>query len=141
MQADAATRAEVVSALKNMTQAYVDRDIDGFMACFVPDNDVILYGTGADEKRVGRAEVKAQAERDWAQTDAVELAFNEPAVSAAGPVAWVAMDGDFKGRMGSDSFSMPVRVSLVLENRGGDWLIAHSHFSTPMADQEEGSSF
>jgi len=36
---------------------------------------------------------------------------------------------------------MPARVSIVLENRGGKWLIVHSHFSTPAAGQQEGYSF
>jgi hypothetical protein len=42
---------------------------EGFLALLVPDPDVFLYGTGADEKRQGLAEIQAQAERDWSQSD------------------------------------------------------------------------
>ena len=40
--------------------------IEGFVVLFVPDEDVFLYGTGPDEKHLGLAEIRIQAERDWA---------------------------------------------------------------------------
>lgn len=46
--------------------------------------DVVLYGTGADEKRVGPDQVRAQVARDWAQSDSVALSLGWISVSAAG---------------------------------------------------------
>ena len=40
---------------------HTQREIDRMLACFAPDPDVVLYGTGADEKRVGLGEIEAQA--------------------------------------------------------------------------------
>jgi hypothetical protein len=51
------------------------------------------------------------------------------------------MDGSFTVRTGGNETTVPARVSLVLENRAGKWLIAHLHFSTPAAGQAEGQSF
>jgi ketosteroid isomerase-like protein len=94
MKADAQTAEAVGQALSKMAQAYESRDIDALMACFAPDPDGVMYGTGADEKRVGPAEVR-----------------------------------------------VPARATFVLEHRGGRWLIAQAHFSTPASGQEEGPSF
>ena len=66
MKADAQTEAAVMATLEAFKHAYEHRDIERLLAVFAPDPDVFLWGMGADEKRVGRAEIRAQAERDWA---------------------------------------------------------------------------
>ena len=141
MKADSHTRAEVEAAITSLTDAYKERRLNDVMACIAPDADVVLYGTGADEKRVGPDQVRAQVERDWAQTESIEMSYSWKSISAAGPVAWAALDGAFKIRAGGQSMELPVRVTLVLEKRGNRWLIVHSHFSTPAAGQAPDSSF
>lgn len=141
MKADAKTTEEVMATVKRFTDAYQARNLQGVLDCLVPDADLVLYGTGADEKRIGPAQARAQVERDWAQSDSIALSFGWSSVSAAGPVAWAAMDGSFTVRAGGSEMTVPARVSLVLENRTGRWLIAHMHFSTPAAGQAEGQSF
>jgi ketosteroid isomerase-like protein len=140
MRADAKTEAEVRAVLSKMTESYEKRDMEGLMACFAPDADTVMYGTGADEKRVGPAEIRYQAERDWDQTEAISMAFNGTSISAAGRVAWAAIDGAFKIRAGGQAFSMPARTTVVLEKRGDQWLIVQGHMSAPAASQEEGDS-
>lgn len=141
MKADSKTTAEVQATIKKFTDAYQARRLNDVMDCFAPDADVMIYGTGADEKRIGPEQIRAQVERDWAQSDSLSLSFDWSSISAAGPVAWAAMDGSFKVRAGGQEMTVPARVSLVLENRGGRWLVVHSHFSTPAAGQQEGHSF
>ena len=65
----------------------------------------------------------------------------QPAVSAAGAVAWAAVDGAIAFKSGDQQGSLPVRVSFVLEKRGERWLILLAHFSTPAVAQGEGESF
>src|SRR5262245_57997334 len=73
MKADVKTETAVKAALDRVAEAYTKRDSDGLVACFAPDPDVIMYGTGADEKRIGREAIRMQAERDWSQ--AMHLPF------------------------------------------------------------------
>ena len=140
MKADAETEAEVRALLTRLTDSYKKRDLEEFMSCFAPDPDTVLYGTGADEKRMGPAEIQIQAQRDWDQTEAISMAFGWTSVSAEGPVAWAAIDGAFKIRAGGQEFSMPARGTFVLEKRDKRGLIVHCHFSVPAAGQEEGES-
>jgi len=140
MRADTRTAGDVDGAIKRFADAYKARDLKNLMECFVPDPDVVLYGTGADEKRVGLEQVRAQVERDWAQTESIELSISWKSISAAGLVAWVALDGAFEIRAGGQDMALPARASVVLEKRDGKWLIVHAHFSTPPAGQEEGRS-
>ena len=140
MNADARTGKEVDAVIDQLANAYKTRNLKDLMACFAPDPDVVLYGTGADEKRVGPDQIRAQAERDWSQTESIAITFTSRSISAAGLVAWAALDGAFEIRASGQQMTLPTRVSFVLEKRDGKWLIVHSHFSTPAAGQEESSS-
>lgn len=141
MKADSRTEAEVKATLQTLTDGFRKRDLKAFSECFAPDADVVLYGTGADEKRIGPEQIRTQVQRDWAQSESAAMLLDWTSVSAAGSVAWAAIDGAFKFRAGGQDGTIPVRVSIVLEKRDGRWLIVHAHFSAPAAAQEEGQSF
>lgn len=129
-----------MATVNRFFKAYEDRDLDDMLSLLAPDDDVVLIGTGADEKRVGAAGVQAQAERDWSQTDSIALRIGWHMVSAAGPVAWLSADVAFHGSVGGQAFVLPGRLTAVLEKRGGDWLFVQSHFSTPLNGQSGGDS-
>ncbi|MFN2186735.1 MAG: nuclear transport factor 2 family protein [Anaerolineae bacterium] len=140
MKADAKTEAEVKAVLTKMADSYKDKDMEALISCFVPDPDIVFYGTGVDEKRIGLEGVRMQAQRDWDQTESISMVFDDVSISAAGPVSWAAIDGAFKIGAGGQEFAMPARVTMVLEKRNGRWLIAQGHFSAPAAGQAEGES-
>lgn len=140
MKADTLTMGAVETIIKKLTEAYKARNLNAVMECFASDDNVTLIGTGVDEKRVGLEQIRIQVERDWAQTESIEMSFFPKSISAVGSIAWAFADGAFNIRVDGQTMVLPARVSFVLENRGGQWLIVHAHFSTPTAGQEEGSS-
>jgi uncharacterized protein (TIGR02246 family) len=141
MKADRKTEAAVRAVLERLAKAYAQRDMDLLISAFLPDPDVLMYGTGADEKRVGLAEMEAQARRDWSQSEAANIRYGWTSISAAGPVAWVATDAVFHLEGGGQQFDLPARATAVLEKRDDEWLIAQVHFSFAAAGQDEGESF
>jgi hypothetical protein len=96
MKADAMTENAVKAVMDKVAESYAKRDLAMLRSSFAADPDVVMYGTGADEKRVGLAEIQAQAERDWSQSEAAAIIYRWTSVSAAGSVAWVAGDAAFK---------------------------------------------
>jgi len=135
---------EIVSAaheiLKNMAQAYLDKDLEGMMQLYVPDPDLVAIGAGRDEWVNGPEELRNGYNRDMNQADKIEVDFEDVTVSSSGNVAWVsarlAMDVQVEG----NEITIFGRLSLVLEERGDKWLISHLHFSVP-DEQEEGESY
>jgi ketosteroid isomerase-like protein len=105
-----------------------------------PDPDVVMYGTGADEKRIGLAEIRTQAERDWSQTDAAAFELNNPIIGGAGSVAWVAADASFRVEVGGQTLAFPARFTGVFEKQDGRWLVVQAHFSLPAMGQNDGHS-
>ena len=140
MKANSTTHQAVKAALDNWADSYVKRDIKRLLASIAPDPDVLMYGTGADEKRIGLAGMQAQVERDWAQTDSAAFILHDPSISAAGSVAWVSADATFKVEVGRQEMAFPARFTGVFENRDGQWLVVQAHFSLPAPEQEAGSS-
>jgi ketosteroid isomerase-like protein len=141
MRADPATEAAVKAVMGRMAEGYAKRDTGLLRSTFAPDADVVMYGTGADEKRIGLDEVQLQAERDWAQTDDADITYGWTSVSAAGSVAWAATDAAFNLKAGGEEMSLPARITFVLERRGDAWLVVQAHFSLPAGGQAEGESF
>ncbi|MBI4339949.1 MAG: nuclear transport factor 2 family protein [Chloroflexi bacterium] len=141
MKADAKTEAGVMSAFNSLWKAYETRDGDSLSAMVVPDSDVVLYGTGADEKRIGSREIRVQFERDWSQSQSASLKFDWHSVSMAGGAALVAADGAAHVKVGGQEVTMPVRATMAFEQRGAKWLVAQMHVSTPASEQSEGESW
>lgn len=141
MKADTRTEAAVTATLNQIHEAYARRDSDSLVSLLAPDADVLMFGTGVDEKRVGVAEIRAQAERDWSQTEAAAFEFGPYVVSATGAVAWVAAEGGAHVEVGGQALDLPIRLTAVLERREERWRIVQAHYSAPLANQAEGESF
>jgi len=136
MKADAKTEAAVKAVLQKVADGYAKRDMDLVRAAFAADPDVVSYGTGADEKRIGLKQIETQVERDWAQSESTAIRYGWVSVSAAGAVAC-----SFEVKGGGQQATLPVRATFVLEKRGEDWLIVQGHFSFAASGEAEGESF
>ena len=141
MKADEKTQAGVMHTLNQWFGSYATRDLDGVMALFAPDPDVVIIGTGADERRIGLSEIKAQVARDWSQSEAMSIEFGWSSVSTSGSVAWMAADVVIYGKVEGQEMHLPGRITAVLEQRGDRWLILQCHISLPAAEQAEGESW
>lgn len=143
MKADPKTQTEVTQAFKGMFEAYKKQDQKAFLSYWTPDLDVLVIGSGIDEKRVGLAEIINGLERDWAQGTVESIGVKNFAVSAAGYVAWLSADVTFHGKTAEagDTFDLVGRLTGVLENRNGRWLWMQMHLSVPSSEQEPGQSW
>jgi uncharacterized protein (TIGR02246 family) len=141
MKAAPDTETAVMNVVNQFAEAFAKRDLNAMLALYAPDPDVVVIGTGGDEKRIGLAEIKALFERDFAQFRDASLKIVWHSVSAAGPVAWVAADAIVRADTGNREIDLQVRLTFVLEQRGDRWLIAQFHGSAPAAGQEDGEAF
>ncbi|NLW35743.1 nuclear transport factor 2 family protein [Syntrophorhabdus aromaticivorans] len=139
MKADAKTENEVIDTLKVFMRAYRDRDLEKILELFAPDPDVVFYGNGEDEKSVGLAGIKEQAEHDWSQSAAVSLEIKWTSVSMSGPVAWLAADLEILADGGGVEMSLPARLTAVLERRSERWFFMQWHVSLPTREEGEGN--
>jgi ketosteroid isomerase-like protein len=139
---DTTKEAAVIGALNDFMEVWESRDVDAIMSSFAPSATVSGYGTGADEKRVGLDELQFQLERDFAQSESLSVALDWNLVGVSGQVAWVASDVTIRFKVaGQDEITFPARLTSVLQNYDGRWLMEHFHLSVAAAGQDEGESF
>ena len=141
MRADPKTEAAVVNIVKQGFEAFTKRDLDAVLAFFAPDPDVVVIGTGGDEKCVGLAQIRNIFERAFAQFEEASFKFGWHSVSAAGSVALLATDATLYVKTSDRQISEQVRLTVVLEQRGDRWLIIQWHDSLPAAGQKDGQAF
>ena len=141
MRADPKTEAAVVSIVKEGFEAFTKRDLDAVLAFFAPDPDLVVIGTGGDEKCVGLAELRNIFKRAFAQFEKASFEFGWHSVSAAGPVAMLAADVTLYVKTSDRQITEQIRVTVVLEQRGDRWLVIQWHDSLPAAGQKKGQAF
>lgn len=141
MKASASLRTEVLAAVRSFWSAYAKRKTADVLQACIPEDDLCIMGSGADEIYLGRRGAIMGMARDWAQSESMRVVVTRARVSGAGKVAWLHGDCAFHGVIGGQPFVMRGRISLVLEKRRGRWLLALSHFSSPNAAQATGQSF
>ncbi|MEO8571627.1 MAG: nuclear transport factor 2 family protein [Chloroflexota bacterium] len=141
MGASRETVMAVEQVLDRFADAYAAKDVSALLGCFAVGDDGVLIGTGADEWRVGEAAVRAQAERDFAQADALSVEYHELHVDGMDGIAWFAAKGTVRATLEGEPFEAAVRLSGVLTHEADAWLIVSAHLSFPAVEQEPGHSF
>lgn len=135
MKANYATEKAIMAVLEEFAESYAKQDLKTIMSLVSTDDDIIMYGTNADEKRIGFKEIKAQFERDWSQIEEPAFEYKWISISASGNVSWAAIDAVFKAKLSGQNLNFPLRVTKILEKKGDKWLIVHAHFSFPDGSQ------
>jgi uncharacterized protein (TIGR02246 family) len=133
---------ELRAMLQEWADAYGRKEADAYAAMFSDRDDVIVFGTGADEVRVGPQEIAEQARRDFAQADRLAARLGDVRITVAGDLAWAMMsDAIVEATVAGQDQVFPLRITTVLRRSDGRWLIEHAHISAPMATQAPGQSF
>ncbi len=92
MRLDRGAEEAVCATLDRYAERYGAKDVDGVTELFADDPDVLLIGTGADERWVGRPEVRRQFTRNFAEAERTRFEWISRHVVSAGDAAWVAAD-------------------------------------------------
>lgn len=142
MKIDEKNKKEVIDVMNRYASASEAKDVDGIMSLFPSDdNNIIIYGSGADEKRIGPEEIRAQMERDFSQADSMALIYDWYSVEGTDNVAWFSADVTVSATVSGKKMTLPARFTTVLEKRNDKWLMVQGHFSIPASGQPEGESF
>jgi ketosteroid isomerase-like protein len=141
MQAAKSVVSAVKLVIQNVSRAFTGQYTSELLRLFGDDKDTMLIGSGADEKRIGKKQIRAQFERDWAQADVISAKFKVGGVSARANVAWTFGELIIEAKVKGRPAKLRGRFTMVLEKKNARWLIMQSHFSLPVADQSSGSSW
>ncbi|RJP30917.1 MAG: DUF4440 domain-containing protein [Candidatus Omnitrophota bacterium] len=131
----------VRETMNRFRDLYVKKDLEGLMALFSDEEDVFIYGSGVDEKRIGPAAVRTQFERDFAQVDSVSVHYDWQKVIMAGNAAIFVADMTMQYTVNGEKATLSGRFTYILQQQNDRWRIKVGHFSIPTPSQDEGQSF
>ena len=134
--ADLKKEAEVREAIKQHISAYSRKDLKGVMATIAPD--AVFIGSGADERLVGLAQIRAAYEADCSRGSSATFTFTWISISTRGSVGWFASDCKAIVDTGTRKVELVGRWTGVLVKQGDRWLFVQSHFSFPFTRQAKG---
>jgi len=137
MYATASVEAQVMGVLREFADAYASRNKDRLLGLLCHENDVLLLGTGSEERNVGATAIWKQIRRDWEQTDTLRMRFGWRSVSMIGQVAWLATDCYLFVRAGYRNAEVPLRITAVMVQEEENWRIAQLHYSSPIGAESE----
>lgn len=146
MKADSTTEKQVLDTIESWLTAYGRRDVNQLVSLYLAEEDpaeaptVTILGSEQNERFVGFHDVRERLMYDLRQFERASLGLRWSIVqvptSTRGSeqppqVAWVA--AEVSGSMMIHGRTMPMagRWTVVLERRGEQWKISHSHFSFP----------
>ncbi len=126
-----------MGVLRQFADAYANRDKGRLLGLLCTDRDVVLLGSGCDERRVGAAAIWSQIRQDWEQTDTLRMRFGWRSVSMMGQVAWLATDCYLFVQAGYRRAEVPLRITAVMIHGSAGWKIAQLHYSSPVSAECE----
>jgi len=128
-----------MAVLRRLEEATAKKDVDGIMA--LTDPDFQGFGTGADEKAIGRDAYRRHLERDVVQAETIALDLSDVRIAAEGTVAWVMADMVYHFVVDGVGETLNGRMTAVLRGTGHAWVFAQVHYSLPAEGQDEGRSY
>lgn len=136
-----ATVEQIEGVIQAWLDAYEAKDVEALLDLAVGD-EVQLVGTGADEMRFGLDGYRAQAERDFAQSDELRVSVANLRVSTVGDAGFVCCEAHVSASAGGETSDLPgLRMTAGLVRTDQGWRLAQVHLSAPASGQQEGSSF
>jgi hypothetical protein len=124
---------------RKFCEGYKKRDLPGLLQLFTRNTN--MWGTGADEYRVGIKQVEEQLKRDWSQSEKGEI---EPVSFIPAPADALWSAAVCTGRVtvnGEQHVLTDLRGTIIIENEDGEWKISHMHASFPDFRNPENGSF
>src|ERR1700760_3665343 len=125
MQADAATKREILAVLEAYGEALRSNDAEALLNLYSGNDDMMLIGSISGEFAVGPAQVGAVYRRIFAEPQRLSFNWDQGQVFCSGDVAWFGADGALL----SGNIRIPYRLSAVLERRLEAWKFVHFHGS------------
>ncbi len=120
----------ILATLEAYANAYNTHDIDAIMALWADDPDVLLIGTGPDEKRIGTAEVRRQFAHNFARAKTLLFAFTNAMVSIHENSAIVVANADARTLVDDQIIQFSLRMTIILKYSQNRWWWVHRHAAT-----------
>jgi uncharacterized protein (TIGR02246 family) len=125
---------KIEQVVEDVTVAYNLGDLAAMGRHYAPD--VAWVPSDYSALLTGWSNVEARFREAHANYSQVQLARENTRIVRNGKVAWASYQWRFAGLSGDQTVQAVGHTTLILEKRGGKWLIVHNHSSLVMVPPE-----
>lgn len=131
-------KGAVAELLNKFTLGFETKNLELLSEIFSHDEDMVNFGTDADEVWIGWEPLKKSFQKQFAAYDKIKIAFDKTSIKihSTGTIAW------FSTFMSVDitSHEQPfhydgMRMTGVAEKRNGVWIFVQRHVALPVREQ------
>ncbi len=136
-----AAEKDILYTLEIYAEAYCAKDLSRLMQLFDVDEDISVIGTGADELCSGREQIEDLFKRNFAEATAEKFEWHWTKITICGNTGVVATTLTIHLDINEEKLQVPLRWTVALRQRDGDWFWLHRHASSAADSQNEGTAY
>ncbi len=141
MKSEKNVEKQIIEILNSYAKAYANKDLDSMLELFLDDPDIVAIGTGQDEWVYGFGELKEGFKRDIAQSENINVEFDNISVSNVENAAWASSYMNMNAKVSGEEIILRGRLTTVFKKVEDNWYIVQLHYSLPVEAQKDGHSF
>jgi len=133
-----AEKAEVKNVVDQITGVLKTEDMQTLSQITAHDDDIIIFGTDAEERMVGWKELRELMEKQFEASETREIIVKDQVIKLhdSGKVAWFSERINWELEAEGDTLKFEgVRITGVLEKRDEGWVYVQLHYSMPQEGQ------
>ena len=123
-------KAKLIEVLDTFCSGFARRDPEAVLRVCAPDIDLVVVTSEVPLLR-GPAELRRFLEGYAAGETTYSWEWDRHDASFSGQVAWLLAEGTEIATSGDQVVRHPYRMTMVLEQRNGAWLLRQVHGSSP----------
>ena len=133
-----AEQANVKHTIDQLVRAFENKDTTLVPGIFAHDPDMVSFGTDSAEHWVGWEALRQNVDQEIAAYEDTKITIRDQAIKIhpSGKVAWFSEIADWDLKAGGKPVHLTgTRITGVLEQRDGNWVIVQFHGSVPVSGQ------
>jgi len=131
----------IKSTLENYAKAYCSKDIEAMMNVFDDSDNISVIGTGEDELCVGQNEIRNLFLRNFEEATATKFEWDWIDIPITENHAVVSVSLKIHLEYKGEELKVPIRWTVVLKNKNGEWIWIHRNASIAASNQEDGQAY
>ncbi len=125
-------KEEVQAVLDRYVAAVEALDPELYLKDYAQDDDLVIYHAIPNVRYVGYETLKEAIEESLTGIERAKVTYDDVAIKidSSGSVAWLTGYMDMTiAEPEQEPVQYSVRITMILENREGAWLVVHAHAS------------
>lgn len=131
-------KQEATNVVNQFSEFWETENMDLLSEIMAHDPDMVNFGSDASEHFVGYDNFRSVAEQMMPMLDSTTISVRNQVVNvdSTGAVAWFSEFRDWNLKIQGQAMEIPgQRLTGVLQNRNGKWVIVQFHNSVPVVQQ------